>query len=219
MPAPLPVPSPAPAPFPAPKVAPKLAPVLVPRLPGVQVGPDWKPGPLGDVQVDPVRQTPDDAHIVGTDVIDPPGGGPRPDLPSMAKELGRIELKLSLLLGRLSSASGSCRFDDTKLNEIIEMLESLQLDVDALGEHAEPEMGPLVYISEAPADYDAFGNREKFQFDIPRLPASQFISLYLKRQAEYQHQLKIWRNHVAKRETNPKPVRIEWEQVPVSEGS
>ena len=194
-----------------------MAPVLVPRLPGVQVGPEWRPVPLGDVQVEPVRQTPDNAHVVGTDLIDPQGGGPRPDLPSMARELGRIELKLERLLLPRQSEPSLCRFDSSKLDEIIEMLESLQLDVDELGERAEPEMGPLVYTSEAPADYDALGDREKFQFDIPRLPASQFISLYLKRQAEYQHQLKIWRNHVAKRETNPKPIRIEWEEVPVSE--
>jgi hypothetical protein len=181
------------------------------------VGPDWKPGPLDREQADPVRQTPENAHITGIDVIDPPGGGPRPDLPSMARELGRIELKLEMVLGLLPKGSGSCRFSDAKLDDLLDALESLQLDVDDIGEKVDPLMGPLVYTSEAPADYDSLGNREKFEFDIPRLPASAFVSLYLKRQAEYQHTLKVWRNHVAKRETNPKPIRIEWEEIPVSE--
>lgn len=189
---------------------------MIPQLPGVQTGPDWVPGPVGGGQSDPVRQTPPNAHVTGSGVVDPPGGGPRPDLPSMAKELGRIELKLEMALGLLSRGTSPCRFSDEKLDDLLENLESLQIDVDDIGERIDPPMGPLVYTSEAPADYDVIGNREKFVFDIPRLPASQFVSLYLKRQAEYQHTLKVWRTHVAKRETNPKPIRIEWEEVPVS---
>jgi hypothetical protein len=134
----------------------------------------------------------------------------------IAGELGRIEGKLAWLISRSGQGGGGiCNFSD-RTDEVLEAIESLQVDVDDIGERIDPLMGPLVYTSEAPADYDALGNREKFEFDIPRLPASEFISRYLKRQAEYQHQIKIWRNHVARRETNPKPIRIEWEEVPVS---
>lgn len=199
-----------------PKV-PRPAPLIKPERVGPIIGPDGFPQP--EAQEDAAPQTPPDAHVVNGMLIQGPGGGPRPDLVSIAIELGRLEVKAAMALEGVGGGSGSCQFNDAKLDEIIEMLDSLQVDVDELSARKEPELGPLVYAVEAPADYDVLGNREKFEFDIPRLPASEFMSLYLKRQAEYQHQLKIWRNHVAKRETNPKPIRIEWEEIPSLEDS
>ena len=148
------------------------------------------------------------------------GQGPPPTLVGIAVEVGRLETKLAWLVERLlrsGGGGGGCQFVD-RTDEVLEVIESLQLDVDELSARGEPEIGPLVYTVEAPADYDELGERERFEFDIPRLPASEFTSLYLKRQAEYQHQLKVWRSHVAKKETNPKPVRIEWEEVPAAGG-
>lgn len=194
---------------------PRPAPLIRPERVGPVIGPDGLPQP--EVQEAPVTQTPKEAHVIGGELVEGIGGGPRADLPGIATELGRVERKLELLLLRGTGGSGSCKFNDAKLDEIIEMLDSLQFDVDELSTREEPKLGPLVYTVEAPADYDISGNRETFVFDIPRLPASEFMSLYLRRQAEYQHRLKIWRNHVAKRETNPKPIRIEWEEIPFSE--
>jgi hypothetical protein len=157
-------------------------------------------------------------HVV--DGVEFGGGGqpPPPSLVGIAAELGRLEAKMAWLIGRpASGGGGSCQFID-RTDEVLEVIESLQFDVDELSGRPEPKMGPLVYESESPADYDGQGNRIKFKFDIPRLPASQFLSAYLKRQAEYQHVTNTWRKHVAKRETNPKPILIQWEEVPVSEG-
>jgi hypothetical protein len=39
--------------------------------------------------------------------------------------------------------------------------------------------------------------------------------LFLQRLLEFLHTQKRWRTHVAKQETYPKPIRIQWIEVPV----
>ena len=222
---PAPAPAPAPLQWPAewPQQAPRPAPLKPRPLPMPGPGPvittDGAARPELEPVTDPIKPTPD-IHVV--EGIEFGGGGqdPPPTLRGIAAELGRLESKAAWLVERLlrsGGGGGGCQFVD-RTDEVLEVIESLQFDVDELSARGEPKIGPLVYTVEAPADYDELGEREKFEFDIPRLPASEFISLYLKRQAEYQHQLKVWRNHVARKETNPKPIRIEWEEVPVAGG-
>ena len=198
--------------------APRPAPLIRPQLPGRRVGPDGTVGP--EAEAEPVRQTPPGAHIVGTDVIGGPGATPRPTLDGIAAEVGRIELKTALALELLRNSSGGsgggCQFFD-RTDEVLEVIESLQVDVDELAGRPERELGPLVVTSEAPADFNADGTRAAFTFDIPRLPATQFETLFLKRLVEYSHWQGTCRKHVAKKGTDGDPVTIHWQEIPYSE--
>jgi hypothetical protein len=146
------------------------------------------------------------------------GGGqaPPPTLVGIAAELGRIEDKLTKGVGRAVGA-GTCRFVD-RSGAILDRVKGVKDGVDDLLARAEPLMGPIHLISEAPANYDASGDRERFEFDIPRLPVSEFETLFWQRLLEFLHTQKRWRNHVARQETNPKPIRIQWIEVPGTGG-
>jgi hypothetical protein len=198
----------------APKV-PQPAPLIRPERVGPLIGPDARP--VLQEQAEPAVQTPKDAHVVGGVLIDARGSDPRPDLVGIALGLGQIERKLELVLLRGSGGGGSCEFSDALDQEILEAIESLQVDVDEISEKVNPLMGPLVMVAEAPADFNADGSRVSFAFDIPRVKASEFQALYLKRQAEYALWLQGLRGFVAKRSPGAPPLRITWEAIPSSE--
>jgi hypothetical protein len=189
--------------------------LIKPPLAGPVLGPDGRLAP--EEHAAPVRQTPPDAHVVDGVLIEAPGGGPRSDLPSIARELGRVERKAELLLLRGAGGSGSCQFSDALDREILEAIESMQVDIDELSSRPERELGPLAVTSEAPADFNADGTRASFVIDIPRLPATQFETLFLQRLLELLHWQKTMRNHVAKKGTDGDPVKITWQEVPYSE--
>ena len=199
----------------APFKAPRPAPLIRPERVGPTIGPDGLPQP--DAQEAPVAQTPKDAHVVGGELVEGAGGGPRPDLPGIAVELGRVERKLELLLLRGSGGGGSCEFSDELDRDILSAIEELQSDVDELANKPERQLGPLSVTTEAPADFNADGSRRSFDIDIPRLPATEFETLFLQRLLELLHWQKSCRNHVAKRGTDGDPVTITWHEVPYSE--
>jgi hypothetical protein len=190
-------------------------PVIVPLRPGPTIGSDGTVQP--EAEAEPVKQTPNDAHVVAGDLVEPVGGGPAPNLPAIALELGRMEEKLRILLERPSGGGGgSCQFLD-RTDEVLEVIESLQVDVDELSGRPERKLGPLAVTSEAPADFNADGSRASFSIDIPRLPATEFETLFLQRLLELLHWQKSCRNHVAKKATEGDPVTIHWSEIPYSE--
>ena len=242
-PAPAPAPRPAPPPAPRPQRAPRPAPAPAPAPAPLQWPAEWpqqspRPAPLRPAPLPlpapgpvvttdgaarpelkpapgPVRPSPD-VHIV--DGVEFGGGGqsPPPTLVAVAAELGRIETKLAWLISRSGNGvGGGCQFLD-RTDEVLEVIESLQFDVDELAGRPERELGPLAVTSEAPADFNDDGARASFEIDIPRLPATQFETLFLQRLLEFLHWQKSCRNHVAKRGTDGDPVTITWRQVPFS---
>lgn len=174
-------------------------------------------GPDG-LQQDPARGseappvTDRDVHFVDGVAVGGAGQSPPPTMDGIAKELGRLEAKMALSLAR-PSGGGSCQFTD-RIDEVLEVIESLQYDVDELSLRPERKLGPVVVTSESPADFDADGSRSAFSFDIPRLPASEFETLFLKRLLEYLHWQKACRGLVAKRGTGGDPVTITWVEDP-----
>jgi hypothetical protein len=190
-------------------------PSLPAYAPGKQIGADGlqqdpKPGP----EASPVTDR--EAHFVDGVAVGGGGQSPPPTLVGIAAELGRIEDKLARIMGRPSGA-GACQFVD-RSGVILDRVKDVKDGVDDLLARGEALMGPIHVISEAPANYDGSGNRERFVFDIPRLPVSEFETLLWQRLLEYLHTQKRWRQHVAKVETNPKPLRIQWIEVPFTEG-
>jgi hypothetical protein len=196
--------------------APSMAPLIRPLLPGPVLRPDGTVEP--QPQLDPgVKQTPSTGHIVGTEVFGRPELRPAPTMQGLAIELGRVEEKLAWVIIRLQQAGGaSCQFVD-RTDEVLEVIESLQVDVDDIAEKIDPLTGPLAMVAEAPADFLSDGSRVSFEFDIPRVKASEFQSLYLRRQAEYALWLQGLRGFVAKRPPGAPPIRITWEAIPYSE--
>jgi hypothetical protein len=198
----------------APKV-PQPAPLIRPERVGPLIGPDGRP--VAQEQAEPVRQTPKDAHVINGELIEARGSDPRPDLIGIALGLGQVERKLELVLLRGSGGGGSCDFSDALDQEILEAIESLQVDIDELAGRPERELGPLAVTSEAPADFNGDGTRASFAIDIPRLPATEFETLFLQRLLEFLHWQKTCRNHVAKKGTDGNPVTISWLEVPYAE--
>ena len=197
----------------APKVQP-VPPSFPAYSPGKQIGADGlQEDPKSGPEDAPVTDR--DAHIV--DGVSVGGGGqsPPPTLVGIAAELGRIEDKLNKGVGRPASG-GACRFVD-RTGEVLEVIESLQFDVDELSERPERKLGPLAVTSEAPADFNGDGTRASFAIDIPRLPATEFETLFLQRLLEFLHWQKTCRNHVAKKGTDGDPVTITWREVPYAE--
>jgi hypothetical protein len=154
---------------------------------------------------------------VGGQAFGQPNQQPPPTLQGIAEELGRLEEKAAwLILRELARGEpGGPALDRT--DEILEVIESLQVDVDELAGRPERELGPLAVTSEAPADFNADGTRASFEIDIPRLPATEFETLFLQRLLELLHWQKACRNHVAKKGTDGDPVTITWREVPYSE--
>ena len=212
-------------PIPRPQPKPPIWPAQDPDPLGDDGRPRPKPDPKPE-QIDP------QVHIVNNYLVGGPGVAVRPNLVSIGQELGRLESKLGHalrlldpddvpqdrtdeVLARIKALSDAVV--QPVVDGIPESLSNLQDSVDGLANMPERELGPLAVTSQAPADFNVDGSRASFTIDIPRLPATEFETLFLQRLLELLHWQKTCRNHVAKKGTDGDPVTITWREVPSSQ--
>lgn len=127
VPRPYPAPSPVPAVRPLPAVAPGRGPVTVPDVRGapLPLRPLNPRAVLPGTVVTPPTTAPGTTFLPnGTPLV---GNGPRPDLPSMAQELGKLERKMELMLTPDDPLSPL-----QQLNRIIDQIENIKFLIDLL---------------------------------------------------------------------------------------
>jgi hypothetical protein len=73
--------------------------------------------------------TPEDAVLIGEELIGGGGAAPRPDLPNIAQELGRQERKLENLMGRPENGGLGEAAENSLLATIRKLLEDLIRDL------------------------------------------------------------------------------------------
>ena len=214
-PAPLPKPKPTteparwpePAPEPAPE-KPKLPPpIRWPAPPLTPIGPDGEKEKKDDPKADPTRDT--DKRI-GGDLIGDPAQAPRPDLTGIARELGRIEQKIELMMPRQVKADELNKVIELILKKLDDLLDGDGGDGNCVEGDPFPEWR---YEFFAPADKNAMGEPVSYEVVIPENDRETWLRDALIQVMMQAYEFKYWRNFLAPKPNLGSPVTVIWEEI------
>lgn len=185
-------PGPAPSKIVVPSL-PRSVPLVSPQVvPAIKVRPEGAPEIV--VAPEPVT-TPawQEVPWTGAQPIGEPAWRPRPDLESMAREMGKQEQKLAQIGLKLETSTGS----PVELQPVMDLLKAIYDSITG-GDSEDEEIPGTTYLFNPPFDTPGTGSAESAAYEIPGAPIGEALAARIDSLADAMQLVSAWRVKLSK---------------------
>jgi hypothetical protein len=140
----------------------------------------------------------------------------RTDIKAISVELGKLEGKMEALIKRQTPKPLIDEFIDELFDKLKEIEDLIQADDGGEGQGGScelPKMGPFARRVVAPADRTANGDPLTYDVNIEEQKGDAYLEAMLAALFDHITTLKGWRNYMAPKPNQGKPVTVIWEEV------